>query len=660
MRRLGLVPLFVGLGSCAGGPPLSERAQLVALTDCNAVLDYVRQVALDEMNRQIDDNYERYAAGNGCYYGGGEDDASGQPSPPSSNPSPGGPTQGTGTNNQVQGVDEADFVKNDGNHIYIAQNGVLRIIDSWPADQTHQVSMTTLPGTPRKLLVNGDALLVYTAIGDGNGQEECTYGYSCQFSGDGTATQLLAYDISNRAAPRLVRTIDLSGSLIAGRMIGSAIHTVVSQPSALMPAVETFPYEVCNEQLSPLQAASKFEALRETNRIAIMAATLDPTKLPAITDSNNPVPPAQACGAFYASPVADGTSFTSVVSFDLAELGQISSATIVSQPGAVYASQDALYLAVSHTNPYGGDPTVERSAIHKFGISDRARDTHYQASGYVRGHALSQFAMDEKDGNLRMATTSGYAPSDDAESQITILHRVGDRLNTIGSILHIAPTEDIRAVRFDGDMGFVVTFKKTDPLFVFDLSNPTNPRTLGELKIPGFSTYMHMLDATHLLTIGYDADDHGDFAYFDGVMLQIFDVSDPSNPRKVHDHIIGSRGSSSEALTNHLAFTWYPEENLLAVPMTVCEGGDDGTYGTNLTFSGLMVFDATVLGGFSEHGRVAATLDPDVSCGNWWTEASSVVKRSLFLEDYVYAISGTQLIVRHTSALSAPLVDLPL
>jgi hypothetical protein len=143
-------------------------------------------------------------------------------------------------------------------------------------------------------------------------------------------------------------------------------------------------------------------------------------------------------------------------------------------------------------------------------------------------------------------------------------------------------------------------------------------------------------------------------------MLQIFDVSDPKNLALQHKHVIGTRGSSSEALTNHLAFTYYPEEQLLALPMTVCEGGNDGTYGQSLTFSGLMVFDAGVEQGFAEHGRVGHPVEPDVTCGNWWTRSNSVVKRSLFLDDYVYSISDAHLKVRQIDALGTEVVTLPL
>jgi len=232
-----------------------------------------------------------------------------------------------------------------------------------------------------------------------------------------------------------------------------------------------------------------------------------------------------------------------------------------------------------------------------------------------------------------------------------------------GIVDQLAPKEDIRSVRFAGDRGYVVTFKKTDPLFVFDLADPNAPKVMAELKIPGFSTYMHMMDDKHLLTIGYDADDRGNFAWFTGVMLQIFDVSDMRNPKLAHKEIIGTRGSSSEALTNHLAFTYFAPKNVLALPMTVCEGGSGGgSYGTQMTFSGLMVYTVTAENGFALRGRVPhANISTNRrSCSNWWTNATSVVKRSIIMDDYVFSISDAAIKVNHLDRLTQDVVSLSL
>jgi uncharacterized secreted protein with C-terminal beta-propeller domain len=183
----------------------------------------------------------------------------------------------------------------------------------------------------------------------------------------------------------------------------------------------------------------------------------------------------------------------------------------------------------------------------------------------------------------------------------------------VGAAEHLAPGEDIRAVRFDDDRAYVVTFKKTDPLFVLDLYQPSRPAVLGELKIPGFSTYIHRLDPDHLLSIGFGANDHGDFAYFDGVILQLFDVKDPTDPRLLHQEKIGTRGSSSQAATDHLAFNYLPE-----------------------------------------HGQRG------VSCGTWWSQAASEVKRSVFLDDLVYSIAGDRAKVQRLDRLGADVADLSL
>jgi uncharacterized secreted protein with C-terminal beta-propeller domain len=257
------------------------------------------------------------------------------------------------------------------------------------------------------------------------------------------------------------------------------------------------------------------------------------------------------------------------------------------------------------------------------------------------------------------------------ESQLTVLEDTGGALGAVGLVEHIGPKEDIRSVRFDGDKAFVVTFKKTDPLFVLDLADPHAPRIVGELKIPGFSTYMHLLDATHLLSIGYDANDHDSFAFFDGVLIQIFDIGDPTNPTLAHRYKIGTRGSSSEALTNHLAFTYFAPAKMLALPMTICEGGGDGSYGDVMTFSGLMLFDIDAQAGIAEHGRVAYPLPArdergygygsgSATCFNWWSSAGSEVQRSIFMDRYVYAISNAYLKVQSIDALGTDLQSLDL
>jgi len=300
------------------------------------------------------------------------------------------------------------------------------------------------------------------------------------------------------------------------------------------------------------------------------------------------------------------------------------------------------------------------SEIHKFRIGASASDTKYIGSGTVPGHVLNQFAMDEWYGYLRVATTKGRVPNPNVESALSILAEAPNgALTRVGAISHIAPGEDIRAVRFDDERGYIVTFKKTDPLFVIDTLEPQHPKILGELKIPGFSTYLHRIDANHLLSIGFDANDHGSFAYFDGIILQLFDVTHPTEPKLLHKEKIGTRGSSSEAATDHLAFNYLPSRGLLAIPMTVCNGGGDGEFGDKLAFSGLLVYGVDAQKGFKRIGGVDHGAK-NATCGRWWSNAGSQVKRSVFLDDLVYSIADDRVKVQSLAHLGRDVADLPM
>jgi uncharacterized secreted protein with C-terminal beta-propeller domain len=417
-------------------------------------------------------------------------------------------------------------------------------------------------------------------------------------------------------------------------------------------------YEEDQPTLEEILAA--FEAIKEKNREIIDNSTVTDW-LPVAEDTRyvdgetitiNDL--FQDCDNLYESGRLEGESFLTLLSLDIDKTGELNQTTIFGRPGAVYASASALYVSArqqystSYPWYYDADEGVKQaSTVHKFKLKNDPADCQYAGSGVVKGRVLNQFSMDEYEDHLRIATTTGHAPSPDVYSTLCILKENSGELEIVGQVDNIAPTEDIRSVRFDGTRAFVVTFKKTDPLFAFDLSNPTAPRIEGELKIPGYSTYMHLMDENHLLTIGYDADDQGDFAWFQGILLQIFDVSEMSDPKPLHKEIIGTRGSTSEAATNHLAFNYFAPKDLLAIPMTICKGGSGGYYGTEMTFSGLLVYDVTIKDGFSKRGGVShvepGSEDSWNNCGSWWTDSNSVVKRSIFMDDYVYSVALDQI-----------------
>jgi hypothetical protein len=673
--------------SDAGKPEVAVTyAALELVASCDEAAELIRERALANMNATIDANKKRPPI-SWC----ATPTAAGAPTGPSSAPqadsaSSPGASETSMTNNQVAGVDEADFIKNDNKYMYAALNGALRIVEAWPAADAHEVANVKLEGTPKKLFVNGDRALVYVSLPRAAAasdqldslpfgyqrQGECTYGYDCQFAGDGTATALLVFDITDRAAPKQVRKIELSGSLLAARRIGNAVHTVAVMPELSFPGLELDLQDErsCNGQAQQdPERDKKYEELRKKNTQIIQNAALTDF-LPSVTENGTDYAQ-KNCDALYREIQATGTAFTQVISVDMAATAEPVVATILSKPGPVYASGEALYMAVLSDDAYQfgfAQPAPEQrqltSAIHKFRVGTDIKATSYAASGKVKGHVLNQFSMDEHEDHLRVATSWGKVPSPDVHSTMSVLEQREDKLEVVGMVDKIAPSEDIRSVRFDGDRGFIVTFKKTDPLYAFDLADPTAPKITGELKIPGFSTYMHMLDDKHLLTIGYDAADQGNFAYFTGVLLQIFDVSDPANLKLAHKVSIGTRGTSSEALTNHLAFTLF--QGKLAVPMTICEGGDsNGGFGSTMTFSGLLVFDVSVAEGIEERGRVAHPNPNNDSydnagCSNWWTRASSVVQRSVFMDDFVYSVAQDIVRVQNVDALGSDVAAVPL
>jgi hypothetical protein len=564
-------------------------------------------------------------------------------------------TSASRTNNQVAGVDEADIVKTDGRYVYMVANGALRIVE---AMNPRLVSVTRLPGVVREMLVEGDRAVVFTA--DRQGTERCTYGYDCTVGGDGTTTRIDVFDITNRSAPQAIRKVEFTGSLMAARRIGTTIHTVVADGDDAVGNYEVWPKDLPECGTNEPVVRAKFAALRRDNEKRIKAAT----SLPSIVERGVTTP---LCAGLLDNKFDQVHTFTSLVSFDMRDArAPISSATVRSRPGTVFASTDALYMSTQRRKKGSGRwysfyPSVDEvSELHKFRIGAKPTDTRYVGSGVVPGHVLNQFAMDEWNGHLRVATTRGKVPDPNVESAVSVFSEgAGGNLVRVGAVEHLARGEDVRAVRFDDDRGYLVTFKKTDPLFVLDLHDAARPTVLGELKIPGFSTYLHRLDPTHLLSIGFDANDHGDFAYFDGVLLQLFDVTKPTEPKLLHREKLGTRGSSSAALTNHLAFNYFAEKGLLAIPMTMCEGGSDGVNGTELSFAGLMVYRVDVKRGFERLGGVAHGKKGS-NCDTWWSKATSAVKRSVFLDDLVYSMALDRVKVQRMGAFGQDLADISL
>ena len=282
-----------------------------------------------------------------------------------------------------------------------------------------------------------------------------------------------------------------------------------------------------------------------------------------------------ACEGFYRPTVEYGPNMVTIITINLSSpTTKQPNATIIGNGDTIYGSGEALYVA---SDLYNGWYSVypdkmedwQVTVIHKFDIASNPNEAGYVASGKVPGHVLNQFSMSEDQGHLRVATTkdvwdnSGNA----SESFVTVLGTNGGELAQLGQVGGLGKGEQIYSARFIGEKGYVVTYKQMDPLYTLDLSDPAAPKVMGELKIPGFSTYIHPFGDDHLLTIGRDTFDNGQWVEQNGVQLSIFDVSDLASPKQSHKTVIGTSGTHSDALYDHKAFNFFAAKGILAVPL---------------------------------------------------------------------------------------------
>jgi uncharacterized secreted protein with C-terminal beta-propeller domain len=663
-------------GRVAAPPRAAGSNALTAINTCDALLDELRarEARIIETSMSANREYAVRVAGdreNECYDPNASqcrfpfifcayenqaafaDDRGSAPAPQEA-----GAREYTTTNNQVAGVDEADFVKNDGDHLYLTADDQLLIFDAWPPQTAHRVASVELRGEPERIFLDGDRLVVLADTGD---PLACSWDPYYGSSSD-QSLEITVWDIANRSAPVLERRTQVSGSYVAARLIDGVVHIVVefsgvsAAPLLVWPA--SLPENLCNDDISVEEVHSAFDNLRAENLTAIDALSIAQF-LPGIVDEDLVGGSTAtidenlfaACEDFYAPDEAQSEGYLSLLSFPTSDDTVMGSTTVLGRFGEVYASLDNLYVAV---HEYVDDPGDylwggrQHTRVHKFALGAGGAAASYRGSGAVAGVIINQFAMDEYNQRLRIATTEWERSS----NSLFVLEESDGELVRVGEVRNIAPTEDIRAVRFDGDRGFVVTFKRTDPLFTFDLSDPHHPALLGELHIPGFSTYMHFLDPDHLLTIGFEGDDQGTFAWFQGLALQVFDVSDMTRPALVHKEVIGNRGTMSDATSDHLAFNFYASRYLLAIPMAICEGG---SYDGAMTFNGLMVYSVSTEDGFSLVGQVDhRDSSANSNCENWWANPDSQVKRSVFMEDWVFSFSNTRMKVSHLDDIGSP------
>lgn len=529
------------------------------------------------------------------------------------------------TNVQVKGIDEPDVMKNDGKHLYTVTNGAeVNIYTLLPADAMKRASTIKFTNSTdqseyvNSLFVKGDLLVVFSEVHNYTATEQATEGQSETQSGKGESAPIpeesdldiadpvddgkqssgdnpvgndsqdaspggnnddnvisgddaqespgyegpdmpidgiepapyyyrgysngrstsvcTVYDITNRQAPKQIKRITQDGSFISARLIGSELY-VLSSFDVNIYALKDYGQKEVEELCIPSVAVDG-----------------DSQHIPVgdISITTKPEP-----------------GYLVVCGIRLDDLTAEPDKKAVLGGGAqAYCTADSLFAARTVYADGGpvrswvrdvaivGSSNPSSTEIYRFAIG--GGKVEYQYAGKVAGVILNQFSMDEYKGYFRIATTQG--DWNNTSSNVFVLN---DKLEVVGKIENIAPGERIFAVRFMGDAGYVVTFEQTDPLFVLNLSDPKAPKITGELKIPGFSTYLHSVTETLLLGIGQNGNDSGTIP---GIKLSLFDVSDPANPKEV-DKLIIEGNCSTEAMNNHKAFMVYPEKTIFGIPV---------------------------------------------------------------------------------------------
>jgi len=553
------------------------------------------------------------------------------------------------------------MVKNDGRYIYLIKNDSVRIIDAYPPESMKAVANFKVEAKgfyPSEMYVDGDTL---TLIGQSNqyhGYDEIMPLSSEPeplpefFEGDAVEiedsateqgslingraevalmmmpgsmpypgnnkqmTTLVAYDISDRTDPQVVRTVSLEGNYQSSRKIGDTVYLV----------------------------SNKYNNWYWGRPVPFRGDA----DLPVMSDSaDSSAKMIAPCQDIYYYPNFETANYLTVAAIDTvdtkAEVGRV---MMLGSGDNVYSSSENLYVTRTRyqdrfisTTDFDGWRHEPTTHIYKFALDEN--EIEFTDKGSVRGRVLNQFSMSEADKHFRIATQTDGQDG----SMMTILD---DNLVQTGQVSGIAPGENIKSVRFMGDKAYMITFENVDPLFVIDL-DPDSPEVLGELKIPGWSDYLHPYGDQHLIGIGREvklgAEEDGRLTSDEllGLKLAIFDVSDLNNPKEFHKKVIGDNGTNSEAAHNHKAFLFDTQENVMALPITVMQQREDGKYYDQKTvFQGAFIYDVDLKDGFTLRGKASHYNDDYWTAGEEkrrWGNYESNVQRILFMGDYWYTVA---------------------
>jgi uncharacterized secreted protein with C-terminal beta-propeller domain len=584
---------LTGAAAHAGAP----GARLVPFADCRSFGSYMSAHALPYVSRE----------------GGIVGIAAGAPSA-----APGKSPAGTaadpefsGTNVQEEGVDEPDSVKTDGHTLFVASGGQISAVDVRSRSPRLLDTLRLQDGASYELLLRGDRLLALSrTIARPVPGPTVRVG---SFLPLPVASSLAEIDVSSPTRMRVIRTMELDGGYLTARLVGSTARVVVA--SAPLVALPLLPSAGAERNRAVVQGADPASwlpryTIRDARGVALRQGR------------------AVECRHVLRPPRFSGVGLVTILTVDLARgLQPVDSDSLAADARAVYASPSSLYVATSE--PWAtakGAPIVpDGTAIHKFDISSPT-ETRYHASGRVPGVLLDQWSLSERSGILRVASTAlpvfTGGSQTESETSVTTFGERSGALVPLGRVGGLGRGERVYAVRFAGDVGYVVTFKQVDPLYIVDLSAPSRPAVRGELKMRGYSAYLHPLGDGLLLGIGQDATDEGRVL---GTQASLFDVSDPARPTRLDTFTLG--GTSSQAESDHHAFLWWPRTRLAVIPVqTYLDRPFLGAVGLRVRRSGI-----------AEVGRVAHPGRPGIEPPG---SPGTPIERSLVVGDTLYTVSA--------------------
>jgi len=481
------------------------------------------------------------------------------------------------TNIQVAGVDEPDIVKTDGTYLYVASNNTLYILKAYPPEEVEVLSKIGFNRTLGEFFLNENRL----AILESSTPYYMSY-RSSTFIDDKTFVEV--YDVSDRSNPVLSRRFSISGNYFDARMINEYVYLIVTQPAYLL---------------------------------------YDTLVLPKIY-SEDGVEEIDASKIYYANISDYSYAFTTVAAINVQDDTQkpTHETYLLGATSCMYVSPSNIYI--TYLAQSGG------TLIYRIRIEDEM--IKGEAKGEVSGSVLNQFSMDEYKGYLRLATTAWANGT--SQNNVYVLDM---NLTIVGKLENMTPggrRETIYSVRFMGDRGYVVTFEQTDPFFTIDLQDPYSPKVLGVLEIPGYSSYLHPYDQSHIIGIGKDGS---------VVKVSLFDVSNVTNPQEIDNYQVSGSWSDSLVLRDHKALLFDSSKNLLVIPIFTSDYG----YGV---WQGAYVFNISIQGGIALRGRIAHTENFSDFYTSYY-ETPYYVKRSLYMDNVLYTISDKKVMMHDLETL---------